>query len=238
MEHSILATRQVSPHWFSSNRLIAASCILVGGQAIVIATLGQRTPGPLLSEAAQLVLGLICILACTAAFRRSSGTARYAWRLLAVTFVMWVVAQVIGVYLDISGDHSLDSLDDMLFFLSVIPFGLLAFLDPDGEPNHFDKLHILDFVQVCIFWTSILLYFSPRLWSPAIALHIGHFTWSRSIAFDGLLATTFVLRALLTNSKAVRSFFGRMAIFLILSGLADSYALSPGTTCHREDGLT
>ncbi|MGB7847064.1 MAG: EAL domain-containing protein [Candidatus Acidiferrum sp.] len=154
--------------------------------------------------------------------------ARYAWRLLAVTFVIWAFAQALGVYLDISGDHSLDSFDDTLFFVSVIPFGMLLFLDPDGEPNHFDKLHILDFVQVCIFWTSILLYFSPRMWSPAIAPHIGHFTWSRTIAFDGLLAATFVLRSLLTNSKDVRSFFGRMAIFLIFSGLADSYALSPG----------
>ncbi len=216
------------PRWFSSKHLIAASCILVGGQATVIAILGQGTPGPILSEAAQLALGLICILACTAAFRRSSGIARYAWRLLAVTFVVWSVAQVIGVYLDISGDHSLDSFDDILFFLSVIPFGLLAFLDPDGEPNHFDKLHLLDFVQVCIFWTSILLYFSPRLWSPATAFHIGHFMWSRTIAFDALSAAAFVVRALLANSKVVRSFFGRMALFLILSGLADSYALSPG----------
>src|ERR1700719_3827487 len=130
---------------------------ILAGQAIVIATVGHRTPGPVLSEATQLALGLICILACTAAFRRSSGIARYAWRLLAVTFVVWSVAQVFGVYLDISGGHSLDSLDDILFFLSVIPFGLLAFLDPDGEPNHFDRLHILDFVQVCIFWVSIFL---------------------------------------------------------------------------------
>lgn len=228
MRHSIVAARQISPYWFSSKHLILASCTLVAGQAIVIATLGHRTLGPLFSDVIQLALGLICILACTAAFRRSSGIARYAWRLLSVTFVAWAVAQVLGVYLDISGDHSLDGLDDILFFLSVIPFGVLAFLDPDGEPNTFDKLHILDFVQVGIFWVSIFLCFSPRMWSPAIALHIGHFTWSRTIAFDGLSAVAFVLRALLTNSKVVRSFFGRMALFLILSGLADSYALSPG----------
>ena len=141
---------------------------------------------------------------------------------------MWAVAQVLGVYLDISGDHSLDSLDDILFFLSVIPFGLLAFLDPDGEPNHFDRLHILDFVQVCIFWVSIFLCFSPSMWSPATAFRIGPFMWSRNISFDGLLVATFVLRALLTKSKAVRSLFGRMAVFLVLSGFADSYALSPG----------
>lgn len=162
MKQSIVAAGQISPHWFSSKYLILASCTLVVGQAIVIATLGGRNIGPLVSDVTQLALGLICILACTAAFRRSRGIARYAWRLLAVTFVVWAVAQVLGVYPDISGDHSLDSLDDILFFLSIIPFGMLPFLDPDAEPNHFDRLHILDFIQVCISWVSIFLYFSPE----------------------------------------------------------------------------
>jgi diguanylate cyclase (GGDEF)-like protein/PAS domain S-box-containing protein len=224
---SIVSTPPGS-RWFSSKHLIRASCALVGGQAIVLASLGHRTPGPVLSEVTQLALGLICVLACTAAYRRSSGIARYAWRLLAVTFCVWAIAQVLGVYLDVSGDHSLDTLDSILFFLSVIPFGLLSFLDPDGEPNHFDRLHILDFVQVCVVWGSIFLCFSPRMWSPEYAFRIGHFTWSRNISFDGLLVVTFVLRALLTKSKSVRWLFGCMALFLLLSGLADSYALSPG----------
>jgi len=210
-----------------SAALIAASCILVVGQVLVLYCFGRRTPGPLLSDLAQLALGMICAAACLNAFQRSRGGGRYAWRLLAVTFVIWAIAQALGIYLDVSGNHSLDSFDETVFFLSVIPFGMLLFLDPHSEPNHLDKLHILDFVQVCIFWTSIWLYFSPRLWSPTIALHIGHFTWSRTIAFDGFSAAAFVLRALLTNSKVVRSLFGRMALFLILSGLADSYALSP-----------
>ncbi len=228
-KYSCAATRiRENQGGFSFKHLIVAYCILVTGQVLALANLGHRTPGPLLSEGAQLALGLICILACTEAFWRSRGVARYAWRLLAVAFIVWAVAQALGVYSDFSGDHSLDSLDDLIFFLSVIPFGMLPFLDPDGEPNHFDKLHILDFVQVCIFWVAIFLCFSPRMWSLTTAFRIGHFTWSRNTSFDGLLATTFVLRALLTSSKAVRSFFGRMAIFLVLSGLADSYALSPG----------
>jgi diguanylate cyclase (GGDEF)-like protein/PAS domain S-box-containing protein len=222
-----MTARPSPPHGFSVG-LIAASCVLVIGQAIAIATLGHRTIGPLVSDVTQLALGLICILACREAFRRSSGIARYAWRLLAITFVVWAVAQALGVYVDLSGGHALDSLDDILFFLSVIPFGLLAFLDPDGEPNHFDRLHICDFVHVCILWVSIFLCFSPRMWSPATAFRIGHFTWSRNISFDGLLVVTFVLRALLTKSKTVRWLFGRMALFLLFSGLADSYALSPG----------
>jgi diguanylate cyclase (GGDEF)-like protein/PAS domain S-box-containing protein len=198
---------------------------LVVGQAIGIATLGHRTRGPLVSNVIQLALGLICVLACTEAFRRSRGIARYAWRLLAVVFLAWVVAQTLSVYVDVSGDHSPDSFANILFFVSVIPFAMLAFLDPDGEPNNFDRLHILDFVQVCISWVSIFLYFSPSMWSPATAFRIGPLIWSRTISFDGLLVATFVVRALFTTSKAARSLFGRMAVFLTLSGIADSYAL-------------
>ncbi len=219
--------REKQLRWFSSKRLIAVAFTLVSVQGAVVAALNGRAAAPLLSELIQLALGLICILACIEAFGRSRGIARYAWRLLALTFIVWIVAQGLGVYLDLSGNVSLESLDDLIFFLSAIPFGMLPFLDPEGEPNHFDKLHILDFVQVCIFWVTIFLCFSPRMWSPATAFHVGHFTWSRSIAFDCVLVGTFVLRALLTKSKSVRSLFGRMAIFLVLSGLADSYALSP-----------
>jgi diguanylate cyclase (GGDEF)-like protein/PAS domain S-box-containing protein len=140
---------------------------------------------------------------------------------------MWVVAQALGVYLDISGDHSLDGLDDIVFFFSVLPFGILPFFDPDGESNSFDRLHILDFVQVGILSVSIFLSFSPRMWSPATALRIGPLIWSRNISFDGLLVATLVIRALLAKSRTVRSLFVRMAVFLILSGIADSYALNP-----------
>src|SRR5450631_514014 len=224
--NSSLTTRLIPPRAFSS-ALIAASCILVVGQAIVIATLGHRTPGPILSEVTLLALGLICIVACTAAFRRSRGIARYAWRLLAVAFVVWAVAQVLAVYVDVSGEHSLDSLDEIIFFFSVLPFGILPLLDPESEPNDFDRLHVLDFVQIGILAVSIFLCFSPRMWSPATAFRIGPLIWSRNFFFDGLLVATFVIRAFLTKSVAVRSLFGRMALFLTLSGIADSYSLNP-----------
>jgi hypothetical protein len=197
---------------------------------VVIATLGNRMPGPVLSEGTLLALGLICILACTAAFLRSNGIARYAWRLLAVTFFLWAVAQVLAIYIDASGDHSLDSLVEIIFFFSVLPFGMLSLLDPEGEPDHFDRLHIFDFIQVGIVAVSIFLRFSPKMWSPASAFRVGPLLWSRNISFDALLVATFVVRAFLTKSRSVRALFGRMALFLTLSGMADSYSLiyNPG----------
>lgn len=140
---------------------------------------------------------------------------------------MWEVAQAIGVYIDLSGVQSLGGFDDLLFFLSVIPFGALPFLDPNGESDSFDRLHILDFAQVCILWLSILSLFSPRIWTATTAFEFGPLVWSRNIVFDALLALTFTLRALCSRQHVIRSFFLWMALFLVLSGLADSYALDP-----------
>jgi diguanylate cyclase (GGDEF)-like protein/PAS domain S-box-containing protein len=153
---------------------------------------------------------------------------RHVWQLFATTFGMWQVAQAFGVYIDLTGVESFGGLDDILFFLSVIPFGALPFLDPNGESDSFDKLHILDFLQVCVLWFSILFLFSPRIWNASQAFEFGPFIWCRNIAFDGVLAFTFILRALCCRrQQLIRSFFLQMALFLILSGLADSYALHP-----------
>jgi diguanylate cyclase (GGDEF)-like protein/PAS domain S-box-containing protein len=214
----------------SSGNLVAVACGIIAFQVLVIAFLGHRGTGPFLSEFLQLSLGMICIRACLQAFRRSRSVARYAWRLLTITFILWAAAQALGVYEDLSGRVSLDTVDDMMFFFSVTPLGMLPFLDPVDEPTHFDRLHLLDLVQVCVFWVAILLSFSPRMWSAAAAFRIGPFTWSRDISLDLLLATTFVVRAWITKSKGVRSLFARMALFLLISGLADSYALAPNAS--------
>lgn len=196
-------------------------------QIVGIARFSHRVLGPVLSDTAQLALGLICVLASIDAFHRSHGVARYAWRCLGISFAMWFAAQAVGVLGDLSPNPSLEALDQLLFFLSLIPFGMLPFVDPDTEPSGLDRLHIFDFIQVCVFWMSIWLYFSPSHWSPAAALRLGPFVWSRTIAFEALLAATFVLRALLNGAKSVRSLFWRFAVFLILSSLADAYALHP-----------
>jgi diguanylate cyclase (GGDEF)-like protein/PAS domain S-box-containing protein len=207
--------------------LVAASCTLFLVQALSIATLGHRRPGPAVSDFVQLALGLICIVSCFGAISRSQGMGRHIWQLFTTTFAMWELAQALGVYIDLTQVQSLARFDDILFFLSLIPFGALPFLDPNAESDSFDRLHIVDFVQVCVLWFSILLLFSGRIWATATAFEFGPFIWSRNLVFDALLAFTFTLRGLCSRRQVVRSFFLRMALFLLLSGLADSYALNP-----------
>lgn len=216
----------------SPKQLTAAVAALVLVQLVIIGGVGQRPSGAVLSDIAQLAGGVICIVACCAAFQRSRSVVRYAWRFLVVTFLIWTFAQGLAVYVDFSGRHPFDVADEIIFFLDLIPFGMLAFLDPEEEPDSFDRLHIFDFVQVAVFWFSIFLSFSPLLWSPTTSFRLGPFVWSRNIAFATLLGLTFVCRAVLTRSTNVRKFFLRMALFLTLSGLADSYALNPENNTH------
>jgi diguanylate cyclase (GGDEF)-like protein len=228
--HDRLRFRQGVLGVFSPKRIMMTAGVLLLAQAAALAHFGDRPTGVLLSESIQLVIGILCILASLQAFSRSTTVARYYWRWLALTFSVWSVAQGFGVYIDISSDLSLEPVDDLLFFVSVIPFGMLIFLDPDHEPNRFDRLHLLDFLQACIFWVCVFLYFSPSLGLPQPFVIMGRPTWTRGIAFNGMLVATFLLRALLTKSPVVRRFFGRMAIFLLLSGMADTYAdkVQPG----------
>ena len=204
--------------------ILVAGCLFLA-QAVVLVRFGDQQLGAVLSELIQLTLGFICLLTSVQAFRRSGNVARYYWRWISLTLCIWIVAQALGVYIDLSSKHSLDALDDLLFFVSVIPFGMLIFLDPDNESNRFDRMHLLDFLQVCIFWGAVYLYFAAGSWT----IDLGPFNWTRNLAYNGMLTGSFLLRAFLTDSKVVRAFFGRMAIFLLLSGLADSYAAPVGT---------
>ena len=163
-----------------------------------------------MSDVVQLLLGMLCVLESIRAFRHSAGVGRYYWRWLTATFGIWVVAQALGVFIDATGRGSLDPLDNLLFFLSGIPFGMLLFLDPDHEDNRFDRLHLLDFLQVCGFWVCVYLYFSKDQDFGLTNTGWGPFGWSTSLVFNGVLALSFVLRAVVTDSSTVRAFFGKM----------------------------
>ena len=206
-----------SRKWFNT------ACSLLVANAAVIFTLGTTQPGPALSNLIQLTLGVLCILASWQAARRSGSLGQYFWRLITLTFAVWVVAQCVASYSDALVDNPLARLADLLFVFSTVPFGMALFLDPDHEPNRFDRLHILDFIQAILFWMVVYLFFSPVSGSE-----LADSAWKRGLVFNAVLAAGFLLRAALTRSPVVRALFGRMLVFICFSGLADAYANYPG----------
>jgi hypothetical protein len=73
----------------------------------------------------------------------------------------------------------------------------------------------------------VYLYFEN---TPSLALAtVGWegFGWSSALVFHAILTLSFVLRLMLGKSRAALTFFGGMAAYVFLAGLADSYAALP-----------
>ena len=203
---------------------LATAGMLLIVHAAVIASLGTRPPGPLLSNLIQLTLGVLCVAASFQASLRSGSLGRYFWRLMTVTFLVWVVAQLLAATTEFRADSALAPLGDILFVFSTVPLGMALFLDPDHEPNRFDRIHILDFLQAILFWSAVYVYFS----GPPSPNELADSAWKRGFVYDSVLTGSFLVRAVLTKSSVVRAMFGRMLLFLVLSSAADAYMNYPG----------
>ena len=189
-----------------------------------IAVLGSHPPGPTISNLVQLCLGALCVLACVHAARRSGNLGRAFWRLMTATFLVWVLAQSLGTYIEASSHSSLGPLSEILFVFSTCPLAMVLFLDPDNEPGRLDRIHISDFVQAILFWTAAYLYFGRDSGGTTMEFAL----WRRDLFLDAVIAGAFFLRVILTKSQAARTLFGRMLMFLVFSGMADAYANFPG----------
>jgi signal transduction histidine kinase/CheY-like chemotaxis protein len=222
-ELSSARRRRCAARPYSPRIWIAAVALLFLVEIFVVTGVPNARLGTLISNSIQVTFGMMCVFAAALAARRSGSLGGHFWRLVALAFVTWSIAQLLGLYRDFSAARILNPAIDSLFAFSGVPLAMALFLDPDHEPNRFDRLHILDFTQALLFWTAVYVCFLPGHGVGPIQLE-----WQRSIAYDTVLVGAFALRALLTDSRAVRSLYGRMALFLLLSCLADAYCNYPG----------
>jgi signal transduction histidine kinase/DNA-binding response OmpR family regulator len=200
------------------------SVALLLAHAITVRFLGEVAPGPLISSLIQLTFGLLCGCSCFQAARRSANLARYFWYLSALCFLIWLLAQGLATYTDaIHQDDAIESISNVLFIIWYAPLALALFLEPDFDLRRFDPALILDVVQAILFWIAIYLYFA---YLPAEAQ--GDIPWQRSLIYDIVMTTAFLLRAAFTHSAEVRALFGQMSLFLLAGGLADTYTNFPG----------
>ncbi|HTZ75295.1 MAG TPA: response regulator [Candidatus Aquilonibacter sp.] len=207
---------------FSPKAILTAACGIILLQALAIEIAGGTGLAPALSDLLQLSLGVICILTSWHLFRRSGQAARYYWRMLVLTFLIWTLGQLLQLCLDVHASATLALADDIIFNVSTVPFGMLLFLDPDHEPNHFDYLHLFDFAQVFIFCATVYLYFGSYSLPTASAS-----AWSRGLFYHAVVIASFFIRAQFAESRFLRDLFGKLGGFLLLSSAADLYSDFP-----------
>src|SRR5579864_6275644 len=215
----------------SKRIVVIVSGLLWLAHVAVVATLGTHRPGPFLSDLIQLTLGIVLICAIGSARRRSEGMALSFWRLTAFAYLVWFVAQSFSVYNDVAASPIVSGIENFLFCFWFAPLAMAIFLDPDNESGELDALVALDFVQAVLVCVAAYLYFFyiPRSESGEMA----HSVWAPYFAGYGLVAYSFILRGAISRTRDARVLFGRMGMFLAVSGCVDAlYYYGPGRGLH------
>src|SRR5256885_10999779 len=190
--------------------------------------LGTKPPGPFLSDLMQFSLGVALIVAIVDAARRSEGLARSFWRLTAAAYSLWLIAQAFSVYNDLAASPFVSWINNLLFCFWFVPLAMAMFLDPEHDAGHLDALVALDFVQAVLVCVAAYLYFFYLPKADATN-ELAHSVWTPYFAGYAFVAVAFIARAAVTRSRDSRVLFGRMGVFLALSGGVDAlYFYGPG----------
>jgi len=213
---------------FGKNFWVAPVAILFVAQICVLTLLGTRRPGPALADSIELALYLLSFYAYLRAARSSRSLARYFWYVAAFSSLVFTVGVLMELYvLVISPSPFVASIADVISVFWFGPVSLTLFLEPGFELRRFDKIHLLDFLQVVLLWVVIYFFF---LYMPSRETASSPFahtwlrdTWAGSSIYDGVMAGTFLLRAVLADSRIVRALFGRVGVFLLVCGAGDFY---------------
>jgi diguanylate cyclase (GGDEF)-like protein len=183
--------------------------------------------GWILSDVVQLAFGALLICTSLLTARRTEGWSRYFWRLHALAFVLWSVAQAIAIRVEViqsaSGSVSSSTLwtENMLFCFWFMPLALALFLDPSDQRPGFDWLLGFDFCQGVLAYVAAYLYFFylPRQESPT---DLSGSVWAPYFAGYGLIVVAFAVRSRFCGSQRMRSLFGALALVMGASCAADA----------------
>src|SRR6266478_6594269 len=205
----------------TSRKIFVLAAVALGCHFVALAFHSALASGVI-----EFTLIVLAAAACFQAAGRASGFARRFWRLMGIAFALYSAGQVIATYYDSVLHASLVEWwpSDVLFLYHVAPMAMALFLaDDSAESRVYRWQRWLDFLQIGIVSLSAYFFFlyvplgTTQQPETINALYWWVFTWRNFI-----LAFTFVLRALLTKSRLVKSLFGRMAVFLVLFGIGDS----------------
>ena len=209
-------TNQTERH----NRLRSWALVVVSllsAHLLCLFEFGVHSPGPLVSGLIFLLDGVACVAACYGASRRSGPTARYFWQLLMLSFLLFLVAQANNVICR-GGPFT-----DFLFQFSTLPLGMALFVETRQQSVRFDPLHWTDLGQTLLLWITLYVYFTPGHGAPTIYGPLG----SRTLAIDGLLVCSFLMRGFFADSLKIQRLFLRTSSYCILCGIANFLASMP-----------
>jgi signal transduction histidine kinase/ActR/RegA family two-component response regulator len=201
--------------------------ILLVLHILVLFGLGARWPGPLIVHLIYLAVLAICIHEMLLAARRSQHLSKYFWllaTLAAAIFALNLVLQVSSLLIP-SWEPFNNKAADIISIFWFSPVCVTLFLSEDFEIKRFDAVHVFDFVQVALFFVAVYYYFLylPSQGPQGVDHGWLRSSWAGSLVYDGAIALVFLARSALTDSRLIRSLFGRVGIFLVGSCAGDFF---------------
>ncbi|HVO12348.1 MAG TPA: ATP-binding protein [Vicinamibacteria bacterium] len=207
---------------------VAPVALLFLAQLCAVVFLGPRGAGPAFADVVALFIFLLSVFVFLRAARASHSVARPFWSIAALSSVLYCVGALLFLYTEvISASAPVAALADVISVFYFAPVGLTLFLEPAFELRRFDRIHLLDAIQLLLVWIAVYLFFEHPPAQGAAVLPFAHGwlrqPWGYIFVYDALMAATFLLRAAITNSRTVRALFGRVGLVLLFSWAADFY---------------
>jgi len=214
---------------------LAAAAILVVVHLAILATSYGTQFASVWGHSTDAMSALLAAVVCWSAARQSGTFGRRVWRLVSLSLGLAFFSQfAYTLYFDyLHAPFGELWPSDILVFFWAVPAMMTLFLGPRDQSKGFRWLRLCDFLQVCVLVLSLelALLFVPSRWlAPQNAMFAR--TFHVAVFFFGLLALSFLVRAVLTPFRTARAFFFRLAAFFFFFGITTNttrYAMSTGS---------
>src|SRR3954468_22683660 len=207
--------------------LLAAIFLLLAHVA-TLWRLAAMSPGPLISDLIQFLLGIGATWASFSAGRRSGSYATKVWSLTAASLAIYTLGQGIVIFYDSFLHAPLFSpwISDQLLFFWVVPLAMAVLLDRWNPPKGLDWSLYLDFGQV--FLVALALHLSifgmADLWK-AEGVKLAYVEWQVRMARDGIVLIAIFSKIWFSRVSKTREVFLRIGIFFLAYSLSDGIYL-------------
>ena len=221
-----------------SSAIAAAAILMLVHGAVLVFRYGTETAS-LWGDWIDTIAPLVAAVLCWIVSRQAGPFGRRVWRLVSLSVFLAFIGQALYTdyydYLHVPLGTLWPS--DALVFFWVVPLMTSLFLSPRDPGRGYGWLRVCDFVQVCTLALAVELsqIYVPSRWQVAgqamqvRALHAGIF-------FFGLVASSFLIRGLLSFNPTERSFFLRMGGFLVVHGIVLNSTLAYQASGHYQQG--
>ena len=218
---------------------IAAASAGLLAHVVNLAILGDRPPGPLVSNLIQFALGLGATFACFFARANSGRFARKVWLLTGIGIVVYTAGQGFVIYYDSIIRAPLHSpwLSDQFLFFWVVPLLMAVLIDPWSRAGKVDWQQVLDYSQVIIFALAlhVAMFGIPWLWERR-GEELAFLEWQVRLLRDGVILTGILARVVLASMPKTRQLYTRLLIFFSAYVLADGVYLYAQAAWQNRSG--